>query len=38
MEEAATQIPVDMSVIRTTPGPGEWNAWAGGSLDNWKVR
>lgn len=32
------EIPVNMSVIRATIGPAETSAWAGKSLDNWKVR
>lgn len=37
LETAANEIPVNMSVIRGTIGPGESAAWAGKSLDSWKV-
>lgn len=37
LEAAANEIPVNMSVIRGTIGPGESTAWAGKSLDTWKV-
>ncbi|CAM9470972.1 unnamed protein product, partial [Ectocarpus fasciculatus] len=36
IEAGVGEIPVNMTVIRATIGPGESSAWAGKSLDNWK--
>ncbi|CAN0251947.1 unnamed protein product, partial [Scytosiphon promiscuus] len=36
VDSAVSEIPVNMSVIRATIGPGESSAWAGKSLDSWK--
>lgn len=37
-DKAIEDIPVNLLNARETPGPIEWDAWAGLSLDTWSVR